>query len=42
MKIGIGFAVLNNFKGFAESVHSIKTEHTPIIYVKDQIGRAHV
>jgi len=36
MKIGIGFAVLNNFKGFAESVHSIKTKHDAIVYVKDQ------
>lgn len=36
MKIGIGFAVLNNFKGFAESVHSIKTEHDVHLIVKDQ------
>ena len=36
IKIGIGFSVLNNFKGFAESVHSIKTSHEWNLYMFDQ------
>jgi hypothetical protein len=36
MKIGIGFAVLNNFKGLAETLHSIKTEHDWNLYIIDQ------
>lgn len=36
MKIGIGFSVLNNFKGFAEAVHSIQTEHDWNLYMFDQ------
>lgn len=36
MKIGIGFAVLNNFKGLAETLHSIKTSHDWNLYIKDQ------
>ncbi len=35
-KIGIGFSVLNNFEGFAATVHSIKTKHDWRIYVTDQ------
>lgn len=36
MKIGIGFAVLNNFKGLAETLHSIKTSHDWNLYIIDQ------
>ena len=36
MKIGICFAVLNNFKGLAETLHSIKTEHDWNLYIVDQ------
>ena len=36
MKIGIGFAVLNNFKGLAETLHSIQTTHDWNLYIKDQ------
>lgn len=36
IKIGIGFSVLNNFKGFAESVHSIRTSHEWNLYMFDQ------
>lgn len=36
IKIGIGFAVLNNFKGFAEAVHSINTRHDWNLYMFDQ------
>src|SRR3990167_2883511 len=36
MRIGIGFAVLNNFKGLAESIHSIKTQHDYRLYIADQ------
>lgn len=36
MKIGIGFAVLNNFRGFTETIQSIKTKHDYRIYVAPQ------
>lgn len=36
IKIGIGFAVLNNFKGLAETLHSIQTSHDWNLYIKDQ------
>lgn len=36
MKIGLVFTVLNNFKGFAEAVHSIKSENHWQPYVMDQ------
>lgn len=36
MKIGICFAVLNNFKGLAETLHSINTEHDYRLYIVDQ------
>lgn len=36
MKIGIGFAVLNNFEGLAATLHSIKTEHDWKLYIIDQ------
>lgn len=44
MKIGIGFAVLNNFKGLAETLHSVKTKHEIRTYIypqwRDQIPLA--
>jgi len=36
VKIGICFAVLNNFDGFAATIHSIKTRHDYRLYVVDQ------
>lgn len=36
IKVGIGFAVLNNFKGLAEAMHSIKTQYDYRIYIVDQ------
>lgn len=36
MKIGICFAVLNNFEGFAATLHSIQTKHDYRLYIKDQ------
>lgn len=36
MKIGISFQVLNNFKGLAETLHSIQTQHDYRLYIVDQ------
>lgn len=36
MKIGIIFATINNFRGLAEAIHSIKTAHDYRIYIVDQ------
>lgn len=35
-KIGIGFAVMNNFKGLAEAINSVKTEHEWQVYLQLQ------
>ena len=34
--VAICFAVLNNFKGLAEAIHSIKTQHDYTVIVQDQ------
>ena len=36
IKVGIGFAVLNNFKGLAEAIHSVVSKHDTEIFIKDQ------